>query len=51
MPDTAENRHEYPLAYNRVPGTSFAPARIGAIISFSCGAILDLGVCRYAGKG
>jgi hypothetical protein len=26
-------------------------ARIGAIISLSCGAILDLGICRYAGKG
>jgi hypothetical protein len=34
-----------------VPGTNFALARIGAIISLSCGAILDLGVCRYAGKG
>jgi hypothetical protein len=51
MPDTVENRREYPLAYNQVPGTSFAPARIGAIISLSCGAILNLGVCRYAGKG
>src|SRR4051794_12698809 len=51
MPDTPENRREYPLTYNQVPGTSFAPARIGAIISLSCGAILDLGVCRYAGKG
>ena len=26
-------------------------ARIGAVISLSCGAILDLGICRYAGKG
>src|SRR4051794_597079 len=51
MPDTEANRREYPLAYNQVPGTSFAPARIGAILSLSCGAILDLGVCRYAGKG
>ncbi len=51
MPDTAENRREYPLTYNQIPGTSFAPARIGAIISLSCGAILDLGICRYAGKG
>src|SRR3954447_2097807 len=51
MPDTPENRREYPLTYNQVPGTCFAPARIGAIISLSCGAILDLGVCRYAGKG
>jgi hypothetical protein len=51
MPDTAENRAEYPLAYNQVPGTSFAIARVGAVISLACGAILDLGVCRYAGKG
>ena len=51
MPDTDENRREYPLAYNQTPGTSFAIARIGALISLSCGAILDLGICRYAGKG
>jgi hypothetical protein len=51
MPDTPENRREYPLTYNQVPGTNFAVARIGAVISLSCGAILDLGVCRYAGKG
>jgi len=51
MPDTAENRAEYPLAYNQTPGTSFAIARVGAVISLSCGAILDLGICRYAGKG
>src|SRR5205085_7343603 len=51
MPDTDENRREYPLAYNQTPGTSFAFARIGALISLSCGAILDLGTCRYAGKG
>ena len=51
MPDTPENRAEYPLTYNQTPGTCFAIARIGAIISLSCGAILDLGICRYAGKG
>jgi hypothetical protein len=51
MPDTPANRREYPLTYNQTPGTNFALARIGAIISLSCGAILDLGVCRYAGKG
>src|SRR3954453_19891289 len=51
MPDTEENRAEYPLPYNQTPGTSFAIARVGAVISLSCGAILDLGVCRYAGKG
>jgi len=51
MPDTPENRAAYPLAYNQVAGTNFAIARIGAVISLSCGAILNLGVCRYAGKG
>jgi Transposase DDE domain len=51
MPDTDENRRAYPLAYNQTPGTNFAIARIGALISLSCGAILDLGICRYAGKG
>ena len=50
MPDTPENRKESPLTYNHKPRTGFAVARIGAIISLSCGAILDLGVCRYAGK-
>jgi hypothetical protein len=29
----------------------FPIARLGAIISLSCGAILNLGICRYAGKG
>jgi Transposase DDE domain len=51
MPDTPENRNEYPLTYNQKPGTNFAIARIGAVISLATGAILDLGICRYAGKG
>ena len=50
-PTRRRTAREYPLAYNQVPGTNFALARIGAIISLSCGAILDLGICRYAGKG
>src|SRR3984957_302759 len=51
MPDTPENQKEYPQLYNQKPGTGFPIARIGAIISLSCGAILNLGICRYAGKG
>jgi hypothetical protein len=51
MPDRPANRRAYPLTYNQTPGTNFALARIGAIISLSYGAILDLGICRYAGKG
>ena len=26
-------------------------ARIAAIFSLACGAVIDLGICRYAGKG
>lgn len=33
------------------PGLGFPLARITAIFSLSCGAIMDLGICRYAGKG
>jgi len=51
MPETPENRQEYPLTYNQKPGGAFPVARIAALISLSCGAILDLGICRYAGKG
>jgi hypothetical protein len=51
MPDTPEDRAEYPLTYNQEPGTCLPVARIGAIISLSCGAILDPGICRYAGQG
>ena len=29
----------------------FSIARLGAMISLSCGAIVNLGFCRYAGKG
>jgi len=51
MPDTPENQQAYPQVYNQMPGAGFPIARIGAIISLACGAILNLGVCRYAGKG
>ncbi len=40
MPDTEKNRKEYPLTYNQEPGTGFPLARIGALISLSCGAIM-----------
>jgi hypothetical protein len=51
VPDTPENRTAYPLTDNQKPGTGFAVARIGAIGSLSCGALLDLGSCRYEEKG
>src|SRR5438105_3923799 len=36
---------------NQKPGLGFPIARVGAIISLACGAVLNLGLCRYAGKG
>jgi hypothetical protein len=51
MPDTPENQRADPQLYNQKPGTGFPIARIAAIISLSCGAILNLGICRDAGKG
>ena len=51
MPDTPENLKAYPKTYNQKPGLGFPIARIGAITSLSCGAILSVGFCRYAGKG
>ena len=44
MPDTPENQQAYPQVYNQKPGLGFPIARVGAIISLSCGAILNLGV-------
>jgi hypothetical protein len=51
MPDTSENQQAYPQVYNQKPGLGFPIARVGAITSLSCGAIISLGFCRYAGKG
>jgi hypothetical protein len=51
MPDTPENQEAYPQVYNQQPGVGFPIARLGAIISLACGAIMNLGICRYAGKG
>lgn len=46
MHDTAKDRRAFPLAHDQVPGTCPATARIGAILSLSCGAIPNRGVCR-----
>jgi hypothetical protein len=51
MPDTEANQQAYPQLYNQKPGVGFPIARIAAVISLACGAILNLGICRYAGKG
>src|SRR5690349_9382487 len=51
MPDTPENQAAYPQVYNQKPGLGFPIARLGALISLACGAVVNLGFCRYAGEG
>jgi DDE family transposase len=51
MPDTPENQSAYPQPIAQKPGLGFPLARIAAVFSLACGAVLDLGICRYAGKG
>ena len=51
MPDTPENQRAYPQPDTQKRGLGFPKARIAAIFSLACGAVLDLGICRYAGKG
>src|SRR5215831_15563541 len=51
MPDTPHNQRDYPQPGTQKPGLGFPLARIAAVFSLACGAVLDLGICRYAGKG
>ncbi len=51
MPDTPANQAAYPQVYNQGPGVGFPIARLGAVISLACGAVVNLGFSRYAGKG
>ena len=51
MPDTPSNQEAYPQSNKQKPGVGFPLARVAAIFSLSCGAILDLAVAGYSGKG
>ena len=51
MPDTEENQEAYPQNEVQQPGLGFPIARIAVIFSLSCGAVIDLAIGRYAGKG
>jgi len=51
MPDTPDNQLAYPQPDTQKPGLGFPLARIAAVFSLACGAVLELGICRYAGKG
>jgi len=51
MPDTPENQQAYPQPPQQKPGVGFPLARIAAFFSLSCGAVIDLSICSYSGKG
>ena len=51
MPDTAENQQAYPQPPQQSLGVGFPLAHIAAFFSLSCGAVLDLAICSYSGKG
>lgn len=51
MPDTLDNQQAYPQNVAQQPGLGFPIAKIAAVFSLACGAVIDLGICRYAGKG
>jgi len=51
MPDTYENQQAYPQPPQQKPGLGFPLMRIAAIFSLASGSVLDVGMCRYAGKG
>ena len=51
MPDSAENQRAYPQPPQQRLGVGFPLARIAAFFSLSCGAVLDLAICSYSGKG
>jgi hypothetical protein len=50
MPDTEANQQAYPQSNAQRPGVGFPIARIVAVLSFSCGAVLGLAIGPYKGK-
>lgn len=50
MPDTAENQASFPQSREQKPGLGFPLARLVAIVSLSCGAVLEWAVGACEGK-
>ncbi len=51
MSDTPENQKKYPQIKAQKKGIGFPIARLVGIISLSCGAVLDIAIGAYEGKG
>lgn len=50
MPDTTENQEEYPQPSSQKKGLGFPIARLVAVFSLSCAAMLGLAIGPYEGK-
>lgn len=50
MPDTPENQEAYPQPKSQKEGVGFPIARIVAVLSLSCGSVIDLAIGPYQGK-
>jgi hypothetical protein len=50
MPDTPANQRDYPQPAPQKPGLGFPMARLVAILSLNCAAVLALAMGPYAGK-
>ena len=51
MPDTPDNQSEYPQPSYQRPGLGRPMARVCSIFSLSCGAVVDMAIGAYSGKG
>lgn len=51
IPDTQENRREYPLQAGQQPGCHFPLVRILVVFSLATGLVLDAALRPYKGKG
>lgn len=51
MPDTEENQMRYPQHGGQVPGAGFPITRIVGVMSLSTGAVLDVAMGPWSGKG
>jgi hypothetical protein len=51
MPDTPANQQTYPQSRAQRPGVGFPLARLVALFSLASGAVLDMAVGPYRGKG
>ena len=51
MPDTKKNQAEFPQPRSQKPGIGFPIARLVTIVSCETGAVLDLALGPYRGKG